>query len=111
MFCQAELVRLQLSLAEIQEHATVVALSPSAPRDLARMKARLGLEFRLLSDPEARLAKQYGLGYDDPVSGPIPRPTTIVLDREGRVVWSQVAKTLTHRPNPGQLAEVVRSIE
>ena len=111
MFCRAELVRLQHNLSQIQEHATVVAVSPSSPKDLAKMKERLALEFRLLSDPEARLAKQYGLGYDDPVSGPIPRPTAIVLDREGRIVWSQIAQSLTGRPHPDKLAEVVRAIE
>ena len=100
-------MRLQKRLVELETLARVVAISPTPPEDHLKLEQALGLGFKLLSDEKALVAGQYGLAYDDP-NGIVPRPTTIVLDKDGRVVWSWVSSSLLDRADPD---DVLRELQ
>lgn len=61
----------------------VVGISADSLTTHARFAARLQLPFRLLSDPEQRVARKYG-SYDD--SG-FPKRTVFVIGPDGRVTY------------------------
>lgn len=67
----------------------VVGISPDPPEKLARFRARDGLTFPLLSDPEATVLAAYGAWgekkmYGRTVTGVIR--STFVIDEQGRIV-------------------------
>jgi len=62
---------------------TVVGISTDSLTTHSRFASSLGLPFRLLSDPEQRVAKQYG----SKDSGGINRRTVYVIGPDGRVKY------------------------
>jgi thioredoxin-dependent peroxiredoxin len=62
---------------------TVVGISTDSLTTHSRFASSLGLPFRLLSDPEQRVAKQYG----SKDSGGINRRTVYVIGADGRVKY------------------------
>jgi peroxiredoxin Q/BCP len=62
---------------------TVVGISTDSVTTHSRFAASLGLPFRLLSDPEQRVAKQ----YSSKDSGGINRRTVYVIGPDGRVKY------------------------
>ena len=65
-----------------------------------------GLNFPILSDSGADTIRAYGVVHrdGDPINGgDIARPATFILDREGRVVWSQLPSNWRIRPRPEEL--------
>lgn len=77
----------------------VAAISADARDDTVAWQAdedpedRLG--FPLLSDPESRVAKAYGV-YDAPHE--MALPAVFVIDREGAIRWRQVGDSIADRP-------------
>jgi thioredoxin-dependent peroxiredoxin len=59
----------------------VVGINADSLQTHQRFAAKLGLPFRLLSDPELKVARKYG-SYD---SSGYPRRTIFVIDPDGRV--------------------------
>lgn len=102
-------MQLQRNLADYERYARVVAVSPITPQDSRNLVRDLGLRFDVLSDPGAEVAAAFGLAYVDPVQGRIPRPTVVVLDSAGRVLWSKVATSLTDRARAGEVLEVLQT--
>ncbi len=88
----------------------VFAASPSTPSESRELADRLGLGFPLLTDPQARVARRLGLAYEDPTFGWISRPTSILLDAQGRVVWTSIATSLPGRPRPDEIVRQVNAL-
>ncbi len=65
--------------------ATILALSPDAPADLARPAPLAGLELRLLSDPEHANARAFHAWNDFEDQA---LHATILIDRQGRIRWA-----------------------
>jgi len=40
----------------------------------------------------------------------VPRPTTIVIDRQGIVRWLSLADSIQVRPEPGEVSRAVRGL-
>jgi peroxiredoxin len=60
-----------------------------------------GIPFPMLSDPGHRTIDAYGLQdprYLKQSREGIPSPTTIVVDRSGRIAWMFIGKHQTERP-------------
>ena len=66
-------------------------------RDLARKK---GLEYPLLSDPELRAIRAYGVADE---SNGIAWPAEFLVDRGGRIRWRATAMSVTKRPSADDL--------
>lgn len=88
----------------------VFAASTSTPAESSDLTERLSLTFPLLTDPSARVARQLGLAYEDPTFGWISRPSSILLDADGSVVWTSIATSLPGRPRPGEIVSQVNAL-
>jgi len=71
------------------------------------------LVFPILSDTGAETIRAYGVVHrdGDPINGvDIARPATFILDREGRVVWSELPRNWRVRPRPEELLSELAEI-
>ena len=107
--------------------ALLVAISPETERQSDFAVQQHGLPFPLLHDPEARLAKQFGLAYTVPeyhqrylksilvnlpflngeASWRLPLPATYVLGRDGRVAFAEAYADFRVRPEPQDVLAAV----
>jgi peroxiredoxin len=82
--CREELPTLEALHQELGEEGLVIIavnVDRGDAERVARFAEQKGLSFRVLHDPEQRVAGSYGVrGY----------PTTVVIDRAGRIVLSEL---------------------
>ena len=67
---------------------TVVGISPDAPEKLARFRAKEGLTFPLVSDPDKQVLTAYGAFGEKKLYGKVVQGvirSTFVIDAEGRI--------------------------
>ena len=87
-----------LAWADVHERmnwlgARLVAVSVDTPADLKHFKDALLLPFALLSDADFAVSRAWGIYESDETDeGPQPHgePGTFVLDREGKLAYSQL---------------------
>jgi peroxiredoxin Q/BCP len=84
---------------------TVVGISTDSVTTHKRFASSLGLPFRLLSDPEQRVAKQYG----SKDSGGINRRTVYVIGPDGRVKYRNLRFNALDPKAYSELQAAVRS--
>jgi peroxiredoxin len=84
--CVSQLFGLNKDLEKFRElGATVVAISPDTAKTTLEKYAKYGaFDFPVLSDPENKVAEQYG-AYVRKTDE--PSHATLVINREGNVVW------------------------
>lgn len=90
----------------------VVAISPDPGEQSQRFAERLGLGFRFLADRDLAVARRYGLVHEraGPGGQDVPRPATVVLDREGAVRWFSVTSNYQIRPDPEDVLRALRAL-
>jgi peroxiredoxin len=90
----------------------IVAISPGRNEQSQRLAEGLHLGYRFLADADLAVTRRYGLVH--PKAGPdgrdVPRPTTIVLDRDGVVRWLSVTTNFQVRPDPADVLRAVRAL-
>lgn len=69
----------------------------------AELAADAGLELRIGADPELRAIDAYGLRHDGREEGPMARPATFLIDRQGVVRWRDLTDNYRMRPRPEDL--------
>lgn len=79
----------------------MAAISVDDPADSAALANKLGVEFPLLSDPEARVIAAYGVQMEGQV---LAVPATFVIRPDRTIAWQYVGDTVPDRPP----ADVVR---
>ncbi|HKE01916.1 MAG TPA: redoxin domain-containing protein [Planctomycetota bacterium] len=103
MVCRGELQGLGAELEKrgIRE-AVVDAVSAHEPSELTSYQAKVGPAIRLVADPKREAIRAYGLfhAHGGPHHEDISRPSTFVLDRDGKVVFAHVARDVLDRPDP-----------
>ena len=70
------------------------------------MVDKLLLPFPLLSDPEGRVIKDWGVWND--ADGGLARPSIFALKKDGSVVWRYVGVDYADRPTDDELFESLR---
>jgi peroxiredoxin len=70
------------------------------PETSKKLHRRLNLDFPLLSDPEMKVIKAYGVAMD---GRDIAVPSIFILDSQRRIVWSDVSDDFTDRPGVGEV--------
>jgi peroxiredoxin Q/BCP len=80
--CTAEMKAFAERYQELFGDAVVVGISADSLESHRRFAASLDLPFRLLSDPNQRVARLYGSNGES-----YPRRTVFVINREGRVTY------------------------
>lgn len=75
------------------------------------MVNKSGLNFPILSDPDRKVAREYGLLHAGgaPDGSDIAIPAHILVDRNGKILWQRVAKRIQDRPSPGEVLAAIES--
>ena len=99
-----------------QRDVRVITISTDSPEDIAAERHLHGLQARMLSDVELTVTDAFGLrntGFhsappgDDPVA--LPVPATLLIDREGKVVWMDLSKNYQRRSDPSVVLAALRA--
>ena len=117
--------------------ALFVAISPQTPRHNDFTLQQHGLPFPILSDPEAKVAEQFGIAYSVPVahreyykgilvnipfvnsgnmyknaaesSWNLPMPAVFVVNQDGTVAFSEAHADFRVRPEPADVMQAVHA--
>ena len=101
-----------MSAAE-QAGLEIIAVSPDSNEQSQRLANGLRVSYRFVADRDLAVARSWGLVH--PHGGPdgqdVPRPATIVLDREGIVRWFSITRNYQVRPDPADVLRAVRALQ
>lgn len=85
----------------------VITISTDSPEDIAAERHLHGLQARMLSDVQLHVTDAFGLRNTSFHSAPpthesvaLPVPATLLVDREGRVLWIDLSKDYQRRSDP-----------
>jgi peroxiredoxin len=89
-----------------------VAISPDSNEESQRVADGLRLGYRFLADRDLAVTRRYGLVHakGGPEGQDVPRPATVVVDRDGVVRWFSVSSNLQVRPDPADVLRAVRAL-
>lgn len=83
----------------------MVAVGPQAPEE----GSALGLPFPVLSDPELEATRKYGLLHEKGmITRDAPRPATILIGKDRKVLWIRAAENVRILPTPDEIFEQLR---
>ena len=90
----------------------IIAISPDPNARSQTLANGLRLGFRFLADRDLAVTRRYGLAHAGagPDGGDVPRPATVVVDRDGLVRWFSVSKNVQVRPDPDDVLRAVRAL-
>jgi peroxiredoxin len=129
-FCVAQMEAMSSVAGEIAAAgASIVAVSPQTQKQAFFMHDQHKLAFPLLVDAHNSLARQFGLAYRVPEeqqalysrtfvnlpfangdsSWELPIPATLVIDREGSILFASADEDYMDRPEPLEILAAVRS--
>jgi peroxiredoxin len=109
----AELQGLGAQLSEAERAGiAIVAISPDANEQSQKLAEGLRLGYRFLADRDLAVARRYGLVHvgGGPNGQDVPRPATVVLDRDGVVRWFSISRNIQVRPDPNDVRRAVRAL-
>ena len=130
-YCNMHLGQIQAELDTIQASGgQLVAISPEMPDRSLTLTEKLQLEFEILSDTDNTVARAFGLVFEVPVLFraalkelsidfdevygkdvvELPVPASFVVDRAGRIVFSQMHPDYTQRTNVAQMITALQSL-
>ncbi len=91
----------------------VVGISVDPPDINQRQSQKLGYTFPLLSDPNAKVIRQYDVLH--PGAGPkgadIARPAEFLMDSNGVVRWVNLTESIVVRARPEQVLQAFEQLE
>ena len=109
----AELQGLGAALSEAERSGVeIVAISPDRNEQSQRLAEGLHLRYRFLADADLAVTRRYGLLHAKagPDGQDVPRPATMILDRDGVVRWLSVTTNFQIRPDPADVLRAVRAL-
>jgi peroxiredoxin len=109
----AELQGLGAALSEAERAGVeVIAVSPDRNEQSQRLAEGLRVGYRFVADPDLAVTRRWGLIHrrGGPGGVDVPRPATIVLDRDGLVRWVSLSNNYQVRPDPGDVVRAVRAL-
>jgi peroxiredoxin len=101
-------------LSEIERTGVqIIAVSPDRNEQSQQLADGLRLGYQFLADGDLAVTRRYGLVHSrgGPEGQDVPRPTTVVLDRQGVVRWLSIARNYQVRPDPAEVLGAVRALE
>jgi peroxiredoxin len=107
LICRAALRGLLPKLEDFKSsNVTVVAVGPMTPAEAKGFD----LPFPVLSDPDLATTKKYGLVHEKGMMGKdVPRPSTLLLDKERRIRWMRAETSVRIRPDPEEIFEQLKN--
>lgn len=94
----------------------VVIISVDTVKEAAKMKRKMGLRMRVLTDENLAITDlykirfNYGLTTSRKLVRPLPIPMKVLIDREGIVRWLETSEDYRVRIAPDEVLEKVRRI-
>jgi len=128
-YCSKYLQKLQDSLTLIKEKgATVVAITPELPENVAKTVEKTKAEFPVLSDEGLKIMKAYDVEFEIPENtltryrnsgikidenngkngAFLPIPATYIIDKEGNIVYRFFNADYKKRPS---IAEILNNLK
>ena len=86
----------------------LAAISVDPVANNRAMVDKLILPFPLLSDPEGRVIKEWGVWND--ADGGVAKPSIFAVARDGSIRWSYVGTDFADRPRDEELIESLRGL-
>jgi peroxiredoxin len=92
--------------------AAILAISPDPNTRSQALAQRLKVGYRFLADTDLAVTRRVGLVHPGGGEGgkDVPRPATIVIDRNGVVRWTTFADNVQTRPNAREVLRAVRAL-
>jgi peroxiredoxin len=90
----------------IAEGVSLVGISVDPVENNRAMVEKLLLPFRLLSDPEGRVIKEWGVWTDS--EGGIAKPSIFAIRKDGSMGWEYVGRDFADRPTDDELFNSLR---
>ncbi|MEC5127481.1 redoxin domain-containing protein [Verrucomicrobiales bacterium BCK34] len=107
-YCISELAHIQTGKALFDEaNVALAAVTVDEGEALKLAKTKASADFPILSDNEGKLIDVFGLRHKggNAIDGSdISRPAIIVLNREGKLIYSEYTDNYRVRPSPKKLA-------
>ena len=90
----------------------VLAVSPDPNQRSQELAERLKVNYKVLADPDLAVTRRLGLIHEHggPEGHDVPRPATVLLDRDGVVRWVAIARNFQLRPDPHEVMRAVRAL-
>ena len=90
----------------------VLAVSPDPNERSQELADRLRARYRFLADPDLAVTRRLGLVHRGGGAGgqDVPRPSTIVIDRQGVVRWAAFSDNVQRRPDAREVLRAVRAL-
>lgn len=87
----------------------VVAISVDTQEESARLARSQGYEFPILSDPGARVIREYGVLHEHggEEGKDIARPAEFLVDHSGTIRWANLSRTVLARLRPEIALDVI----
>lgn len=106
LVCRAALKGLLPKLEDFKSsRVAVIAVGPMTPEEAKGFD----LPFPVLSDPGLETTKKYGLVHEKGMMGKdVPRPTTMLLDKERKIRWMRAETSVRIRPDPEEIFEQLK---
>jgi peroxiredoxin len=91
----------------------IVAVSPDSSEQSQRLADGLRVGYRFVADRDLAVARSWGLVHPGggALGQDVPRPATVVLDRDGVVRWFSIARNYQVRPDPADVLRAVRALQ
>lgn len=109
----AELQGLGAALSEAERSGIeIVAVSPDPNARSQTVANGLKLNYKFLADPDLAGTRRWGLVHarGGPEGQDVPKPATVVIDRDGVVRWISVTRNYQVRPDPDDVLRAVRAL-
>jgi peroxiredoxin len=92
--------------------AAILAISPDPNTRSQDLAQRLKIGYRFLADADLTVTRRVGLIHRGGGEGgaDVPRPATIVIDREGVVRWAAFSDNVQTRPDSREVLRAVRAL-
>jgi peroxiredoxin len=92
--------------------AAILAISPDPNARSRELAQRLKVSYRFLADADLAVTRRVGLVHAGGGEGgkDVPRPATIVIDRQGVVRWAAFADNVQTRPDSREVLRAVRAL-
>jgi peroxiredoxin Q/BCP len=90
----------------VKEGVSLAGISVDSVEQNRAMVDKLLLPFPLLSDPEGRVIKDWGVWTDG--EGGIAKPSIFAIRRDGSIAWEYVGRDFADRPTDDELFNSLR---
>ena len=115
--CVGQIAELAASYQEIEKRgARVVMISSQSPAKSQKLADKHDIPMRFLMDPDNQAARQLGISRSNSVpfgmqllgySSEAALPTVVVIDANGRILFTDLTDNYRHRPEPEKLIKVL----